>query len=206
MSRAPSRSSADDVADATFVAERDAAGDHRDLGGHELPEEALASAVRRHEQGSVDVAGGDELGGAALLVIRPGHQQHERQVALGERLRGSAHEGGEVRVLEQALVRLGEQERDGVRPGRRQVAGVRVGSEAGLLDRLLDGGCGIRTHPMATVEHARHRAAGDAGLARDILDRRALARGALCHGVSLGVGEHSRVRRPGLRWSSTLAT
>ena len=174
-----------DVADAPLVSERHSARDHRHPGVDQGREEALATAVRRHEQRAVDVPAHDELGRAPLLVVGARHEQHERQVASGERVGGAAHERREVRVLEEAVLRLGEQEGDRVRSRRREVARVRVDAVAGLLDGSLDGFARGGADPVPAVQHPGDRAAGDAGLAGDVFDRRPPARCVLSHVASV---------------------
>ena len=57
------------------------------------------------------MARGEEVGGPPLLVIGAGHDQDQRDVVHGQGIRCAAHEDRKVGVLEQPLVRLGEQER-----------------------------------------------------------------------------------------------
>ena len=90
----------------------------------------------------------------------------------GQRLRAAAQQDVEVGVLEEPLLRLGQQEADRVRTPGDQRAGVPVHDVTrpadGGVDRLLGRGADV----VPAVEHARHRAPGHTRLARDVMNRR----------------------------------
>ena len=76
----------------------------------------------------------------SLLLLLGGARDHEqeRHAACGQRLGGPAQQDREVRVLEQQVLRLGEQERYRVGAAGGEAAGVVVRGVPGLADGLLD--------------------------------------------------------------------
>ncbi len=125
-------------ADHLLVAEHPAAGHDRHLG---LPPAGRAAGRRSAARPAARRRRGRRTGrppcGCRSSGVAGDHQD-QGELAVGQRLGDAAQQHREVRVLEQQVLRLGEQERD--RPGLAggQRPGVRVGGVAGPGDRLAD--------------------------------------------------------------------
>src|SRR5450830_897023 len=121
----------------------------------------------------------------ALLGRARDHEQ-QRHLTLGERLGRTAQQDREVRVLEQQVMGLREQERDRVRAARHEAARVLVRGVPRGADRLVDGRERLRGHPVTAVDDPRDGAPRDTRRSRDVADGRTPARGLLVvHGTRL---------------------
>jgi hypothetical protein len=152
-----------------FEAEDPAAGHDRDLGGHQLTQQRVAG-VRGDEQDAVDVAAA-EVGDRALPLLRGGgDHQDQGEFPVGQRLGDAAQQDREVGVLEEQMLRLGQQERDRTGLSGGQRTGVRVGGVSGAPDRLADRADRLGTDPLPAVEDPGDGGVGDPGLASDVAD------------------------------------
>jgi hypothetical protein len=111
------------------------------------------TGVAGDQQHPVDVPGGDVPRDAPPFVVRAGQHQQQRDVVRGQGLGAAAQQDVEVRVLEEPLLRLREQEPHRVRTAGDQRAGVPVDDVARLADGRVDRLRGGRTDVVAAVEH-----------------------------------------------------
>jgi hypothetical protein len=128
--------------------------------------------ARRDDDHAVDEPAGEVFGHAVAVAVRVDDERHELVVGVGEHRVRAEQDAADVGVFEEERVRLVHDEPDRVRLPRDEVARRGVAHVADLHDRVLDRLLrGIRDVGLG-VEHARDRAARDAGDPRDIVDRR----------------------------------
>jgi hypothetical protein len=153
------------------MAERHAAGHSGDPVVEQLFQQRLG-LVRRDQQHSIDVPCADEVRGAVPLGRGACDEQYERHRTLSQRGGRPAQQECERRVVEQQVLRLGEQKGQRPGPAGRQTPCVVIGRVSGRQDRSFDSLPRIGGDPVPAVDHARDRAARDACLCRDLADRR----------------------------------
>ncbi len=146
---------------------------HRDgkLGGDDLVEQRIGH-VRSEMHDTIDPALVQKRRRPSTFEVTAREQKDQGIRAVPEPLRHALDELSHRRVVEEFVGGLCQEHCDGVVPARRQGARMGIQPVAGRPDRAHHRIPRLGRDMGRTGEHTAHRAARDAGLFGDVLDRR----------------------------------